>query len=553
MRWFAIVGVIAVGVIALYGCQRESSEPVASESVASSANDTRVAAINGTDDIQWMQGDIQGEIDAAFSRAQREGKSVFLYWGAAWCPPCFELKAYVFSRKDFKQKLKQFVPVYLDGDSQGAQQLAEVFNVTGYPTVLILRASDRHELARIAGGMDMGRYADVLDLANESSNPIASVLEQVSSNKAVTSPHCQRLGFNAWSLDQSTFKQSAQFASALQQAAENCRTHSEVAHDRLYLASIGFMNVSEVGRLELGQPLDTQFDSLMQKVASIVRQPKRAVQSVDLLIEMDEEFFSLLGRTTFASKSTLLNDYKKFVLGIAQNTTIAAPLRLRAMSTQLLLDQAEKAQSKIQEKTDSPIQVQRFSPELVRQANQLAEELLANAKNADERPSVVNAALWVYQNLQDYQSMRTLLEHEIQSAKHPFYYLSDLADLDEESGDHQAALKKLSHAYELSQGPATRFQWGVAYVSGMIRMVPADSKAIEAATVDVLNELKVPNSLYQRNRSRLDRLANELHDWSADQPTRLASLSRIRAHWQTICKQPKPNTLTAVNANCGLL
>ena len=50
-----------------------------------------------------------------FNWELRTAKPVFLYWGAEWCPPCHDLKAHVFSRSDFQQKLRQFVPVYLDG------------------------------------------------------------------------------------------------------------------------------------------------------------------------------------------------------------------------------------------------------------------------------------------------------------------------------------------------------------------------------------------------------------------------------------------------------
>jgi thiol:disulfide interchange protein len=78
-------------------------------------------------DIAWFD----GSIDAAFAAAAAEHKPVFLYWGARWCPPCHELKAYVFSRPDFRDRMRQFVPVYLDGDAPGAQRLAEAFGVVG--------------------------------------------------------------------------------------------------------------------------------------------------------------------------------------------------------------------------------------------------------------------------------------------------------------------------------------------------------------------------------------------------------------------------------------
>ncbi len=109
--------------------------------------------------IEWFAGDV----NAAFAQAAAQGKPVFLYWGASWCPPCHELKATVFSRPEFIEKLKLFVPVYIDGDAPGAQKWGDEFRVSGYPSVVVLRA-DRTELARINGGMDLSLYANVLDL-----------------------------------------------------------------------------------------------------------------------------------------------------------------------------------------------------------------------------------------------------------------------------------------------------------------------------------------------------------------------------------------------------
>lgn len=64
---------------------------------------------------------------------------MFLYWGAVWCPPCNQVKSTIFNRPDFIAATRQFVPVYLDGDSENAQQLGEKFKVRGYPTMILFR------------------------------------------------------------------------------------------------------------------------------------------------------------------------------------------------------------------------------------------------------------------------------------------------------------------------------------------------------------------------------------------------------------------------------
>ena len=100
--------------------------------------------------IAWYE----GNVDVAFKAARASNKPVLLYWGAEWCPPCKQIKSAVFTRPDFIEKSKLFVAVHLDGDFLDAQKGGDVFRVTGYPTVVVLKP-DRTEITRIAGNMDL--------------------------------------------------------------------------------------------------------------------------------------------------------------------------------------------------------------------------------------------------------------------------------------------------------------------------------------------------------------------------------------------------------------
>src|SRR5690606_22406604 len=125
-------------------------------------------------------------------------------------PYCADLEAHVFSREDVRQKLELFVPVYLDGDDPGAQRWAETFGVAGYPTVLAL-APDRTELARIAGGMDLTLYADMLDLVLGDVRPIDDVLA-AGAAAMLTADDCRRLAYNGWPLDDAAAERTAHLA-----------------------------------------------------------------------------------------------------------------------------------------------------------------------------------------------------------------------------------------------------------------------------------------------------------------------------------------------------
>src|SRR6204780_5169790 len=104
--------------------------------------------------IAWFD----GSLDGAFIVAKRENRPVLIYWGAEWCPFCHTLKSTVFSRPDFIAKSKLFLPVYLDGDDEGAQKWGEEFHIQGYPTLIVIDP-DHHEIIRLGAGRGVAQYA----------------------------------------------------------------------------------------------------------------------------------------------------------------------------------------------------------------------------------------------------------------------------------------------------------------------------------------------------------------------------------------------------------
>ncbi|MEJ0099252.1 MAG: hypothetical protein WDO12_05685 [Pseudomonadota bacterium] len=168
------------------------------------------------------------------------------------------------------------------------------------------------------------------------------------------------------------------------------------------------------------------------------------------------------------------------------------------------------------------------------QARTTLDAYLARDYDADTRSGVVNSAEWVLTYLDDKAKLRALLEGEIRTSKTPYYYMTDLADLDEEEGDKTQALSLLEQAYRASQGPATRFQWGALYANGLLRMSPQDEPRIRAAFIDVLGELEGPDRIHARARARLDKLNTALVKWSADTKN-AATLKVVAQRWQKIC------------------
>lgn len=144
--------------------------------------------------------------------------------------------------------------------------------------------------------------------------------------------------------------------------------------------------------------------------------------------------------------------------------------------------------------------------------------------------------------------MRSLLDHEISTAKQPYYYMLDLADLEEKAGNKDKAVALLERAYRDSQGAATRFQWGSAYVRGLLRMHPEDGLRIRDATLAVINELDGPDRIYMRTASSLKRLDSKLREWNG-KGAHKAELQAIRQRVSVICGQIP--TVQPAHATCN--
>jgi hypothetical protein len=127
-----------------------------------------------------------------------------------------------------------------------------------------------------------------------------------------------------------------------------------------------------------------------------------------------------------------------------------------------------------------------------------------------------------------------VVSQEMRTSKYPYYYMLDLASLEERRGNTQAAIQWLERAYRESRGAATRFQWGTDYVLGLVRMTPEDDARIRAAAIEVLGELDGPDTIYRRTRGRLERLDSALRDWNKE-GKHAATLAAIDKHMEGIC------------------
>jgi len=159
---------------------------------------------------------------------------------------------------------------------------------------------------------------------------------------------------------------------------------------------------------------------------------------------------------------------------------------------------------------------------------------LAREHRPHARASLVNAALNVLDVLDDDRRAHDILAGEIETSENAYYYMADMADLEEKQGHTDEAVRWLARSYQEAKGPATRFQWGVGYVRGLVRMRPQDEAAVRDAALAVLDDLDAAGDLHGRTLRSLERLQSSLQDWDKD-AAHAAATGAVRARLQPIC------------------
>ncbi|MDH4181639.1 MAG: thioredoxin family protein, partial [Betaproteobacteria bacterium] len=119
------------------------------------------AATAAAHEIAWIRPQTVADVDRAFADAKAKNQPVFLFWTAVWCPPCNQVKSTIFTRPEFIERSRSFVPVYVDADSPSGQALGQRFRVRGYPTMVLLEAGGQ-EVTRLAGSVDAAKYMQLL-------------------------------------------------------------------------------------------------------------------------------------------------------------------------------------------------------------------------------------------------------------------------------------------------------------------------------------------------------------------------------------------------------
>ncbi len=517
-----MIRLLSIAAFALFvtACESEQSAPTPDTEATAVATET-----NPVDGIDWFD----GTVDEALAVAAESGKPVYLYWGAEWCPPCHAIAATVFKSPEFIERSKLFIPLYLDGDDENAQAEGERFGVIGYPTMIVLDA-DGSELTRIPSGIDIRAYANILDLTLSNSSSAGDVTASLMAGEtALSSDDCSLLAYNSWGQDTSILVEH-DAVDAFRRMYDACPDDLNAERSILYVnwldAAMDAADAEDDPR-PLTEDERTEALSMLQ---SIVDDHALVQANIFAVLIDGARFTAALTEPDSDERAALTERFYSAYDAIMADESVYKRERIYTVLGKILFERIDDEEAEL-------------SAGLQQEIKDMAAWADASTPSVYERQPIVNAVANVLAEAGMDDVAMPMLLAEVERSMQGYYFMPDIADIEQRAGNYDEAIDWLRRAYDESKGPATRFQWGNYYLTGLLEMTPDDTDLIRSTTVGLIEELQTSGGFFQRPKRQLKSLEGKLITWGEDNGGQ-ATLDSIRESVLAICKQADESCTT---------
>lgn len=526
---------LAMATSGLVACSKpaEPSSPTPAPSVSTTAtpesstlpptaDDAHAATGHDESGIAWKYANSGADVDAAFAEGKASGKPLFVYWGAKWCPPCNQVKATLFNRQSFIERSRAFVPVYVDGDSPGAQKIGARFNVSGYPTMVLFNPAGT-EVTRLPGEVDAERYSQVLTLGMNADRPVRALLADALAGGQKLGPNDWKLlAFYAWDVDEQQIVPKADLPKTLATLAANCPASESEASARLMMKSLV---ASDAKKAPTADAASRQ--SVMKMLASAADTRAHG----DMVMYYAPDLTRAMSAAGTPERAQVAQAFDTALKRLEADATLSRADRMQALAAQVDLARIDEPEA---------------APGAIKPAPRLPAALLADVReqtaradrevtNGYERQAVITAAADVLQEAGLSAESDALLKANLAKSHSPYYLMSELASNAKKRGDKAEALHWYGEAFARSEGPATRLQWGNSYVTALVDMAPTDDAEIEKTASTLFTEAAaLPDAFYERSARSLQRTGTKLQAWNQG-GAHQATMKRLQARLDAVC------------------